>query len=427
MATQGQVIENLLKIRYGKIENRVPSDNYLLRKITFDPKRLGASKEIAVVLGNPQNHTWASRSDGPFTYNQASTVKIEKAKVNSTQYGLSLTVGYDDIISSSQLKNTKRKDLEKAFDSAENVILDSMLDSSSNALELNLRHGGGDQGVGRLTKIEAVSGEAKQRKLTMDKKYWAEAIFNTHINGHFDIFAEDSNKASTGSKLATVVVSKVDADNRQLTVILQGTDTLAAATVNRILEPAGTNGTAPIGLAGIAQGSGDLFGIDRDAYPMWKAIRRDIKNKKVKYSDLFAVAAKSVQRYKGMKKDMVCLVNPETFASFLEQDASKYENRNDETKRVVGATSIMIKSPAGMIELVSYKYEFASTAILFVRSALERVGVCDLTMTPGGGEFLKDLDRTAGKEARTYANQALFTSAPACIIELYNIDNEATE
>ena len=75
MATQATIIQNLLKVRYGDLHNRIPSDNYLMKNIQFDSKKLGHSKEIAVTLGNPQNHSYASRDDGAFKYKEATTVK----------------------------------------------------------------------------------------------------------------------------------------------------------------------------------------------------------------------------------------------------------------------------------------------------------------------------------------------------------------
>ena len=57
------------------------------------------------------------------------------------------------------MKGEKRVDMEKAFASAQNVVLDSMLDSSTNALELLFRHGGGANGVGKATNVAAVGSQ----------------------------------------------------------------------------------------------------------------------------------------------------------------------------------------------------------------------------------------------------------------------------
>ena len=243
----------------------------------------------------------------------------------------------------------------------------------------------------------------------------------------FDLYT--SNTAAT--KSATVCITGVAVKTKKLTVELQGSDTLAnspsTGTVpSYILIPAGSKGIASDGIAGWVEGSGDLFGINRDKYPTWKPISIPANSKRLSYELIFDACAASAQRYKGQKKDMVCLLNPETFAKVLAQDELQRRYIDKDMKRTVGATSIMVQSPSGMVEFISYKYEFLSTATIFVKAALERVGVTDLTMTPDGdGKFLHRLDRTAGKEARTYSNQALFTVSPACVIQITGINNAA--
>ena len=429
-------IDNLLKPIYGKgVENLVTGDNYLYSNTKFNAQKLGANKQVLIVLQNPQRATLKSEDSTDNTIIKGSTIKTGLAIVNANVYALSVDLTTQELIAS---LGTPKKGGEKAYASADNLLFNSIMKSASNSVELNLRHGGGEQGVGQFTSAEDVASDATvavdiptRKKFLVTKAFWAQNVWSMSIGGVFD-FHKD-NKEANKTPITSGKLYGVDADARKVTFdfssAAEATKAKAAVSGDKtcIMKVEGGRAHESIGLAGIVDyRTTALYGIVRDRYPAWQT-SSVAANGELKYEHIYKSAAEISKKHEGAMKDLVILVNPDTYAALLTQDASKERYPlSKEKKRQVGATGIMVDTPFGMCTIISYKLEFESTALVLDLAELERVGSSDITLKPPGREsFLTNLDRDLSLEARAFSQQCIFTAHPGSMCKITGIVNAA--
>lgn len=384
-----------------KLENLIPDGVKLLKLIPFvsKDKQEGSLYHQPVVLGLEHGVTFSTGGDA-FNLNPAIAGQIKDAQVQGTQLVLRSILSYT---SASRSVGAG----VRAFEDATKFLVGNMLRSVARKLEGELFYGQVGYGI-----IGSVTGLV----LSIVTSEWAPGLWVGAENMPIDIY-DTTETIFRG----TTSVTSVNMISQAITVA-----TLPAGTVaTDVIYPFGAFGNEFAGLHAILSNVGTLFNISATAYTLWQSAQYSAGAASLSFAKISAAVSRAVE--KGLDSEVLCLVNPRSWADLLSDQAAlrRYDSSFKSSELENGSEGIRFYSQNGVIEIVPSIFVKQGYAYIVPMDEMLRIGSTDITFRrPGqGDEFFRDLESAAGYELRAFTDQALFCSAPGKAVLITGIVN----
>lgn len=394
-------LNGLFKEAYGDdVKQLVPSSNKLQLAI---PLKLGAKKtgnlyHQPVVLAWPGGFTFAAANSGAFSLNSAVASTMKDAQLQGSQIVLREYMDYEAASRAAGGIN--------AFVDATKLMFEMMQKSARKIIESELLYG--QMGLG---KVSAKSGSTSPVTITFTAASWAPGLWSG-VEGHeYDVY----NGSSQINTNASLVVSSVDIDARQVTFTGNNTD-IGNINAGYDFYYKGAYGNEAAGVHKILTNSGDLFNINATTYNLWRATSYSAGSAALTFNKVKAAIGQAVGR--GLDEDVTLYVNPKGWDSIMTELAALrrfVEKSGKGGSYEIGSENIVFYSQNGRVEIVPHIMVKEGFAYGLVKPSWVRVGATDLTFqTPGyGGQIFTQLQSYAGFEVRNYYNAALLCEMPA--------------
>ena len=298
---------------------------------------------------------------------------------------------------------------KQAFMDATKYLVANMLRSMAKKIEIEALYG--QKGYGTVASSAA-------NVITITTAEWAPGIWGGAEGLTIEVRSSD-NSTSRG----TAVITGVSFENRTLTL----SSTIPGVTANDNIYHFGAYGNEFVGIHNIInQTTGTLFNISVSQYNLFRGNQYDAQSGALSFTKLNLAAARAVE--KGLDGKLVAMVNPRGWANMLSDQAAlrKYDGSWSRDRLENGSQKLTFFSQNGEIEIVPSIYVKEGYAYLLSIEDWMRVGSTDMTFKrPGqGDQFFRDLENSAGYELRLYTDQAVFCSAIARNVIIYNITNQ---
>lgn len=431
MAIDTGSLNALYKVAYAKgVEDLIPKVSKLSDMIPFVPSELqnGKHYEQPVVLTAEAGFTYSLDSQNAYDLNESVGMNMASAVVPGCDIVLDSTVGYNQAARASHSATS--------FKSVMSTKFENMLKSSEKRLEIAMLHG--QNNIGSAS-TQAVVIASSMLPLVLDAASWATGIWAGSENANV-VFVKASDNTAVDS-LRSFKVAKVDVDARTI-YLAAGTAGTAGTltTLETAVEAYGVNvhffgsvsgsaGTFAFaemaGLHKIITNTGSLFGIDASVYDLWRGNSVSVSGQLTMAKVLSAVS-KAVQR--GLESDVVCLVNPSTWADLASNLAAlrRFDGSYSKKKNSNGSEELEYISQNGAIKIVSYNIVKEGQAFIFPEDKVMRIGARELGLndpTRPQDEIFFTIPGKAGVGLRAYTNQAIFLEAPAQAVFISGIVN----
>jgi hypothetical protein len=387
-----------------KLENLIPDQVKLLNMIPFmaKDKQPGNLYHQPVILGLEHGMTFASSDEDAFNLNAPVAGVIKDAQIKGSPAVLRSFLGY--VAASRAAQGTKQ-----AFMDATKYLVANMLRSMAKKIEIEVLYG--QNGYGQ---VASTAGNV----VTIATAEWAPGIWGGAEGLTIEIRSND-NTVSRG----TALINLVSFENRTLTL----NSTIAGVVATDIIYHYGAYGNEFVGIHQIInQTTGTLFNISVATYNLFRGNRYDCQSGALSFTKLNLAAARAVE--KGLDGKLVAMVNPRGWANMLSDQAAlrKYDGSWSRDRLENGSQKLTFFSQNGEIEIVPSIYVKEGYAYLLSIEDWSRVGSTDMTFKrPGqGDQFFRDLENSAGYELRLYTDQAVFCSAIARNVILFNVVNQ---
>lgn len=411
---------NFKEVYGDDIGKLVPQSVKFQKAVDFvdGEKELGNKYHQPLLLTRSHGFTYAAADSGAFALNDHVAPQMKDAQLQGSQILLREAIGYDTAARAS-------KGGKKAFKKATELIVEEMRDSMAYRLELSLLYGSVP-----ISKIaSSVNSSATVTALTLKTSEWALGMWAGGENCPLDAYQSDgSTKINSNAKL---VITVVDFDNRKITVSGNSTDiaaldTYVAANANVTqLYFYGAKGNEMAGLDKIVTNTGTLFNVDAATYNLWKGVTVSAGSAALTMAKILGALSKGVQR--GLMEDVICLMNPDTWANVQSDLAAlrRYDGSYSSDKATNGSKEIEFFYQSGSVKLVSHAMIKEGECFIIPPKRLKRIGAADVSFnTPGrGDEIFLQMPNNAGFELRVYTDQALFSERPAWLLKINNIVN----
>jgi hypothetical protein len=401
-------LNGLFKEKYAdKVMNLIPDNVCVLNMVDFvgQDKVTGNLFHQPVVLGSEHGMTYGGSDGTAFTLNDAIAGQVKDATVQGYEFLLRTQISY--------AAASRSASSSAAFERGTKLIVANMIRSFAKRLEACLLYG--------QKELAKANGAMVSTALTIAKADWAPGIWVGAEKGIVDIY--DSTLATLRG---TAQITGVNLETRVLTL----DSNIATVVAGDRIFWKGAKGNEFKGLHSIMTETSSLFGISPTAYSLFKSVEYDAGAAQLSFSKIQSAIARGVE--KGLDEDVVCLVNPRTWAKLLTDQAAlrMYDSSYSTSKAENGSQSIKFYAQNGVVEIRPCTYMKESLAMIVPPKELMRVGSTDVTFNlPGreGGQenFFLELQSASGYELRAYSDQALFCPAPAKLIIIYNVDNDA--
>jgi hypothetical protein len=345
--------------------------------------------------------TFSSGGDA-FTLNSAIAGQIKDAQVQGTQLVLRSILSYTAAARSVGGG-------VKAFEDATKFLVQNMLRSVTRKLEAELLYGQMGYSV-----VSSITSNA----ITLVTAEFAPGLWVGAENMPLEIRSADD-----ATSRGTCNVASVDLTNMVVNV-----DSAPAGVVaGDVIWHGGAHGNEFAGLHKIMTNTGTLFNISASSYTLWKSNQYSAGNAALSFAKINAAIAQAVA--KGLDSKVMVLVNPDTWADLLTEQAAlrRYDSSFKTAEAEAGAESIKFYGQNGEIEITPSIFVKKGYAFVLSMDDLIRIGSTDVTFKrPGQGEeFFRDLETAAGYELRAFSDQAVFSSAPGKMVLITGIVNTA--
>lgn len=425
--TTPSVLTGLFKEVYGDSQiNLIPDNSKLQKLIKFVPgdKELGNKYHQNVIVTMEHGVSYASADGGTFALNDALSMKTQDAQIQGSQMVIRAGMSYDAAARADKGK--------KSFALASSMQVESMVESISKRLEISMLYG--QCSTGLATCAVAASGSSVV-VCTVTAGTWAPGIWTgmetarvavkvgANVKGPFSISAIDFDDrkitlaAATeakGSDAGTGVLGDIDDEATAYLFFLGSVAVADGSTTFREM----------IGLENLITKSGSLFNINNSTYNLWAGNSATVSGQ-LTIGKILSSLGQPIA--KGLEEDVVCFVNPDTWAD-LASDLSalrEFDQSYSSAKGENGVKSICYYSQNGKIEVISHSCVKAGECFVFPPKRFKRIGASDITFkTPGRGEdIFTPLPDAAGYEIRAFTDQALFPEAVAKCLKISGFTN----
>lgn len=422
MATQPSDLSGLFKEAYGDdVLNLVPDVAKLLKMIPFVPrdKENGNRYNQPVVLSQEHGVSYAASTDGAFALEDAVSMHMENAEIQGSQMLLRSAMSYD---AASKASNSK-----KAFVKATELIVENMLESISKRTEIALLYGGSGIGSIAVGGFDETGIGATTATFVVTAASFAAGIWSGLENAKVEFYRPNGTNANSDAD-KDLTITGVDIDARTITVTgsAGAIEDVNDLSVTEILTVYFKNakGKEMAGLDQIITNDTTLFGINADDYALWKG-NNITTSGQLDMDKILSGVSKAVAR--GLNEDVVCLVNPETWAVLASDQAAlrMYDSSYSSKKSESGSESIVYHGQNGKIEVTSHNLVKAGECFIFPPKKVKRIGSQEISFkTPGReDEIFLHLSNNAGFEMRVYADQAIFVETPARCVKISGFTN----
>lgn len=349
--------------------------------------------------------TFAPSGDDAFELNSAVAGAVKDSQVRGSQMVLRSAMGYGAASRASAGG-------EKAFESATKFLVGNMLRSVTKKLEIVMLYG-----QSGLATLDAGS---TTTVLKITNASWAPGIW-AGAEGMPITLA-----SSVDVPIENSTITSVDLSAKTLTVATLGGAPAAGVKIFfKDAVVAGPTYNEMAGLHKILTNTGSLFNISASSYSLWKGNTYSAGAAALSFAKLQDAIALGVG--KGLDSDVSVLVNPDTWADLISDQAAAREldSSYSPAKSENGSKSILFHGQNGMMEIIPSIYVKAGEAFVIDKKCFQRIGSTDVTFDRPGkpGEFFRELEDHAGFELRCYTDQALFCHAPGRNIYISGIVN----
>lgn len=415
---------------YGdKIMDLVPESDILYRndRIKFVSKkgREGLQFNQPVLVALPSSATWGL--NGP-TLNSVVAMQMANATVTGSAITMRDVLSYDSA--------ARAASSEAAFEGTVGLVLRTLFKAHGKFAEIDLLYGNGSITSGISLAQSATSTQAggggTNVTVTISYGTWAPAIFSGFQNATLDAY-QSGSKLNTNAVLQIVSVNVVPASSTVGgTMVLTGNatdlNTLQAASGGAAVDYywGGAFGNNMVGISGILQNTGSLFGINAATYDLWQSNTFDCGSAQLTFSKLQQGVALAVSR--GLDEDVLALCSPVTFADLVNEQAGarRYDSSYNAKKNENGSEALTYWGPSGKVEVVPHMFVHQGESFLIPPKELVKVGPLDhISPTLPGidGDIFFQSPTQASYEVRLFSDFALLNNMPAKSTYLKSITN----
>ena len=326
---------------YGKkIKDLIPESDILYRndRIKFVDKsgREGIQFNQPVLLSLPSSATWGL--NGP-TLNNPIAMQMGNAVVTGSAITMRDVISYDAA--------ARAATSDAAFEGTVGLVLRTLFKAHGKFAEIDLLYGNGAVTSGislcQTTSLTQTGGSGGNVTFTVSYATWAPAIFSGFQNAALDAYQAGS-KLNTNAFLQIVSINVVPVSST-----VGGTITVtstSAADLNTLVAATGgaaidfywgsAYGNNMVGLSGILQNTGSLFGINAASYDLWQSNTFDCQSTQLTFSKVQQAVALGVAR--GLDEGVMQLMNPITFSDLVNEQAGarRYDSSYSEKKNENG-------------------------------------------------------------------------------------------
>lgn len=404
----------LFKTVYAKkLIKAVPDFAVLQKLVPFaqQDKEIGAYFECPISLSHEAGFTYNGTAGGVVQLKAAANAVIKPAQV----YG-------SELVLRTQLSNlfiTRASSKgEKAFEKATAFKVFDMNNSMRKRLEIAMLYG--QSGVGTVESVTDLGSSVAEIVIT--EATWAGGIWAGAEGARLDSFTTTTKNNASG----VLTITKVDSDNRKLTVTYTGTLADEVDASDELYFESANAGSSNFnemaGLKKIISNTGTLFNIDAATYSLWKG---------TSVSSVGALTHAKLQTYvaravnKGLMEKCIVLVSPKGWGA-LNSDMSAlrmFDSSYSTKKGDNGFESLEFHSQNGALEVMAHPLVKDGDCFILPQDAIQRIGSVDVQFgLPGGDDkYFTWLPEYNAVELRCMSDQAVFLDRPAQAVYLSGI------
>jgi hypothetical protein len=417
--------EKLLKYVYAdKVEELTPESTATADECEFAEPAMQLGRKFLMPVEHSRTAGFTYNSSGTvFSLNRSRAPEELQAEVLGSELLGRQSMSYK-MLQSAMKGDTNTKAGLKAFVSATAHTFKALSKGGKYRRELTLLYGGGASPTTgtNLGVVAATTGSSgTSLVVTFAASDWATSIWAGSEGAAFDIYSGSTKRNAAGSGETSVfVLSSVDSANYKCTFTSDAAN-VSAVVPNDVIYFEGAYTTEGLGFVGAAATT-TLWGLSTTAYNLWKpqtvavggqATFESIMEGAVKVADI------------GFQGNINIHVNPATFKD-INDDQVALVRHTEKAKGslTIGFNKITYQGPTGTFAIMPNIYMKRGIACGFPEGYCKRVGSTDLTFTmPGYGKMIRELEDSAGVEARIYSDQALFIERPAYAVYFSGIVN----
>ena len=419
---------NFRNVYGNKIMDLVPETDILYRddRIKFVSKkgREGLQFNQPVLLALPSSATWGL--NGP-TLNAPIAMQMGNAVVTGSAITMRDVLSYDSA--------ARAATSEAAFEGTVGLILRTLFKAHAKYAEIDLLYGNGPitSGISLCQSASSTQAGGSGTAVTITVSYgtWAPAMFSGFQNACLDCYNAGS-KVNTNAALQIVSINVVPVSSS-----VGGTITLTgnAADLNAVQALTATAldfywygafGNNMVGISGILQNTGSLFGISAAIYDTWQSNTFSCAGAQLTFAKLQQAVALGVGR--GLDESVMALVSPVTFADLVNEQAGsrRYDSSYKPAKNENGSEALTYWGPSGKIEVIPHMFVHQGEGFVIPPAEMVKVGPLDhISPTlPGIDESIFFQSPTqASYEVRLFSDFALLNNMPAKSTYISGIKN----
>ena len=418
---------------YGKsIQDLVPETDILYRndRIKFVDKkgREGIQFNQPVLLSLPSSATWGL--GGP-TLNSPIAMQMGNATVTGSAITMRDVLSYDAA--------ARAATSDAAFEGTVGLVLRTLFKAHGKFAEMDMLYGNGGitygNNVAMFSSTAIASATSTTCTITVSYATWAPAMLSGFENANLDAYSSAMSPAGKVDLNANFVIVSVNVvpvgSTVGGTIVVSGnsTDITALVACNGTdvdFYWAGAYGNNMVGISGILQNTGSLFGISASSYSLWGANTFDCASAQLTFSKLQQGVSLGVSR--GLDESVMSLVAPVTFADLVNEQAGarRYDSSYKPAKNENGSEALTFWGPNGKIEVIPHLYVHQGEAFIVPPAELIKVGPLDhISPTLPGidGDIFFQSPTQASYEVRLFSDFGLLNMSPAKSVYLKNITN----
>lgn len=248
--------------------------------------------------------------------------------------------------------------------------------------------------------------------IQMDPSNWATAIWAGSEGGSFDIFSNAGVKrnAAGTDETSVYVLNSVDSATYKLTFTSLAAN-VSAVVATDVIFFEGARTKECVGFVE-ATTQTTLWGISTASWNLWKPQTLTVGGMAT-FEVIMEGTAKVADI--GFQGTLNIHVSPATWKDICDDQAALARWVNKDGGNVTaGFEKITYVGQTGTVNIIPNIYVKRGIMCGFPEGYCKRIGSTDLTFTmPGYGKMLRELENTAGVEARIYSDQAPFVERPA--------------
>lgn len=417
--------------RYGAFIDPLPEEDSLARFATWVPpqSRLGNQYNFPL-QGSLEHGQTADVSGNVFNYNVDVPMTLVNAQLDGFDWGMTARIPYSDMLRARNGVNQAGGGGAGSYFAPLDLKVKGLMRSSTLYRELWLAYGPGTgstiaSDIGQLaTAGFTVSGgpnwNSASTVVKLKTQSWIPGMWNLMKNAKLEVL-NAAGTALVGAAGQFIQVSGIPSATLTNVAINATTSTITAAiAAQQRLLPFGWYQKCCIGLEGILNNTGTLFGIDASQYNFWRALQYGNGNTKLSRTIILGICSQLFPN--GLDQGATLFVSSAQFADLAEetmvlgsgatQNAATQFGSTESTKRI-GTNKIVYVAPTGEVTVQLYKFMKQGECMLFGNGLVKRGGASDVTFKGDGNQyFLSEISGASGYEIRCISNQAVFIETP---------------